>query len=230
MQQSREMSGRFRVWDLPTRLFHWSLFVLIVAAIVSGKTGGNLMQWHGRIGLCIIGLIAFRIVWGFVGSSYARFAQFFPTPRALAAYLRGEHRAAGHNPLGALSVFAFLLLIAALAISGSFANDDITFRGPLFSLIDKTLSDSITGLHKKLTHLLIIMIALHLAAIAWYARRQRRNLVRPMLTGWQEGDAASAKGGGVVAFILALAIALGAVYLASGVWIELPPPPPPPAW
>lgn len=221
---------RIRVWDLPTRLFHWSLALLVVAAIVTGKAGGNLMDWHGRIGLAIVGLVAFRLVWGLLGSTYARFASFFPTPARLAAYLRGEWRQPGHNPLGALSVFALLALIAFQVGSGLVANDDIAFRGPLFELAGKALSDRLTGLHKDSTNLLFALIALHVAAIVWYARVRRENLVKPMLTGWQETPhGRPATGGGPAALAVALIVAGGAVHAAAGGWLPPPPPPPPPA-
>ena len=88
-------SQRIRLWDLPTRLFHWLLVLAVVAAVVSGQVGGKLIDLHGKIGLAIVGLIAFRVVWGFVGSTYARFAQFLPTPARIRAYLKGEWRGLG---------------------------------------------------------------------------------------------------------------------------------------
>ncbi len=220
---------RIRVWDLPTRLFHWSLAILVVVAVVTGKAGGNLMDWHGRAGLAIVGLVAFRLAWGLLGSTYARFASFFPTPARLVAYLRGEWRQPGHNPLGALSVLALLALVAFQVGSGLVANDDIAFRGPLFELAGKALSDRLTGLHKGSTNLLLALIALHVAAIVWYARVRRQNLVRPMLTGWQEtAHGRPATGGGPAALAVALIVAGGAVHAAAGGWLPPPPPPAPP--
>lgn len=221
---------RIRVWDLSTRFFHWSLVLLVAAAIATGKIGGNLMPWHGRIGILIIGLLAFRLVWGVLGSTYARFVSFFPTPARLAAYLRGEWQQPGHNPLGALSVFALIGVAAFLAGSGLIANDDIAFRGPLYDLFTKDFSDRVTGLHKTATDLLIVLIALHVAAIVWYAHVRKKNLVKPMITGWQEnGPGRSATGGGLLAVLVALVVAVAAIYVASGVWVPTPPPPPAPA-
>lgn len=225
-----------RVWDLPTRLFHWSLVPAIVAAVISGQIGGNLIDLHGKIGIFLAGLVAFRIAWGLVGSTYARFATFFPTPARLRAYLRGEWRALGHNPLGALSVFAMLGLIAAQIACGLFANDDIAFKGPLADLVAKELSDRLTGVHKLLVNGLIALVILHLAAIAFYAHVRKDNLVRPMITGRKLSDTGEpARGGGPAALAVALAIGIAAAWAASGAW--LPPPPPPvaapaaaPAW
>ncbi|HPR06711.1 MAG TPA: cytochrome b/b6 domain-containing protein, partial [Denitromonas sp.] len=99
------------IWDLPTRLFHWLLVVCVIGAIISTKIGGNAMLWHGRFGLAIVGLLGFRLAWGVVGSHTARFAQFVRGPATIAAYLRGQWQGIGHNPLGALSVLAMLLVL-----------------------------------------------------------------------------------------------------------------------
>lgn len=225
------MNGkRIRVWDLPTRLFHWLLVVAVVAAVVTGQLGGNLMDWHGRIGVGIVGLLAFRIVWGVVGSTYARFRQFLPTPARIKAYLRGEWQGEGHNPLGALSVFGLLGLLTAQVLTGLVANDDITFTGPLFDLVSKGTSNRLTGIHHLLSNAVIALAALHVAAIAFYARVRKQDLVRPMVTGWKEaGSGESATRGGFVALVVALALAGAAIYGASGAWLPAPPPPPPTA-
>ncbi|MDR2838497.1 MAG: cytochrome b/b6 domain-containing protein [Azonexus sp.] len=226
---------RIRLWDLPTRLFHWLLVLSVIAAIISGQLGGGLIDWHGRIGLLIIGLLAFRLVWGLIGSTYARFAQFFPTPAKIRAYLKGEWHEPGHNPLGAFSVFGLLAVLLIQAALGLFANDDIAFKGPLFDLVDKSLSNRLTGLHHLIANLLFILIGLHVAAIAFYAIVKKDNLVRPMLTGDKEvNNGQDARGGGLIALIVALLLAGAAVYGASGDWLPPPPPPPPaaevPSW
>ncbi len=214
---------RIKLWDLPTRLFHWLLVILIIAAIATAKIGGNAMVWHGRIGLAILGLIAFRVVWGLVGSTYSRFTSFLPTPSSVAAYLRGQWRGLGHNPLGALSVLGLLALIAAQVGTGLFSNDDIAFRGPLFGLINKDFSDTLTSFHRQIINGLIAMIALHLCAIAFYAHVKKDNLVKPMITGWKNVEPAQAsyapKGGGAIALAFALCVAVAAVYAGSGAWL-----------
>ncbi|MDQ5877326.1 MAG: hypothetical protein QG638_57 [Pseudomonadota bacterium] len=218
---------RIRVWDLPTRLFHWGLAILVVASIISGKIGGNLIDWHGKFGLAILGLLTFRIIWGLVGSTYARFASFFPTPGRIRAYLRGEWKEPGHNPLGALSVFALLGLLALQVATGLPGNDDIAFRGPLFDLVGKALSDRMTGIHKLSINLLFALIALHVAAIMFYARVRKDNLVKPMITGWKEHPRGRpATGGSIVALVIALTLAATAVHGASGAWLPAPPPAP----
>ena len=216
---------RIRLWDLPTRVFHWSLVVLVVASFVTGKIGGNAMVWHGRCGLAILGLLSFRLLWGMIGSTYARFLTFLPTPAAVLAYLRGQWRGLGHNPLGALSVFGLLGVLAFQVSSGLFANDDIAFRGPLYALITSGLSERLTGWHKLSVNLLLLLVFLHLLAIGFYARVKGDNLLKPMLTGVKEVDpdqGPAATGGGPLAFVVALAFAVAAVYAGSGAW--LPPP------
>lgn len=220
---------RIRLWDLPTRLFHWLLAGLVVASFVSGKIGGNAMDWHGKFGLTILGLLAFRLVWGFAGSTYARFVSFLPTPAKVLAYLRGQWRGVGHNPLGAFSVFGLLLLLAFQVGTGLFGNDDIAFRGPLYELISKDLSDRLTGLHKLSVNVLIALVTLHIVAIAFYVRVKKDDLIRPMLTGWKDvapGEGASASGGGALPLAVALLVAVATVYGGSGAWLPTPPPPP----
>ncbi|EME71508.1 cytochrome b [Paramagnetospirillum caucaseum] len=219
----------YRLWDLPTRLFHWFLALAIVAASVSGQLGGGLMTLHGRIGLAVVGLLAFRLAWGLVGSTYARFGQFFPTPARIRAYLRGEWQGTGHNPLGALSVFCLLGVLIAQAATGLFANDDIAFTGPLYDLAGKARSNGLTAIHHLLSKLVYVLVALHLAAVAFYAFARKQNLVRPMLTGRKAGTGEPARGGGAVALAVALAVAAVAVHGARGGWMPPPPPPPPAA-
>lgn len=222
-------SQRIRLWDLPTRLFHWLLAASVAAMVVSGQVGGSLIDWHGRLGLAVVALVVFRLAWGLWGSTYARFAQFFPTPGAIRAYLRGDWRGEGHNPLGALSVFGLLGILSLQLATGLVANDDITFRGPLFSLVGQEWSNRLTGLHHLLSDVLIGLVVLHVAAILFYARVRKQNLVKPMITGWKEGgEGNSATGGGWLALVVALAIAAAAFYGASGAWMPAPPPPPPP--
>lgn len=218
---------RIRVWDLPTRLFHWALVACVIGAFISVQIGGNVMVWHGRFGLAVLGLLVFRIVWGFVGSTYARFGQFVRGPAAIKAYLRGEWQGEGHNPLGALSVLALLGTLVLLVATGLFANDDIAFEGPLYSLVGKDISDRLVGIHRLIEPLIILLVVAHLAAIAYYVRVKKQALVMPMITGWKVGAGETARGGGALAFVVALIVAAGVVFAASGAL--LPPPPPPPA-
>jgi cytochrome b len=215
---------RFLVWDLPTRIFHWALVVCVVGSFVSVKIGGNAMDWHGRFGVTIVGLLVFRLVWGFVGSTYARFSQFVRGPGAIQAYLQGRWQGVGHNPLGALSVLAMLGTLLLLVATGLFANDDIAFDGPLYKLVGKDFSDRAAGIHRLIEPLTILLVLVHLGAIAFYVRVRKEALIMSMITGSKVGAGETAKGGGIAAFCVALVIALAAAYGASGAWIPAPPP------
>ncbi len=222
------MNGvRMLVWDFPTRIFHWLLAGAVIGAIVSGLQGGAMMDWHSRFGLTIAGLLAFRIVWGILGSTYARFAQFFPSPGKVVAYIRGEWRGHGHNPIGALSVFGLIGLLAVQVATGLFSNDDIAFSGPLSGLVTKSVSNRLVGIHELLVNALYFLVALHVGAILFYTRVKKENLVKHMITGWKDGaQGESARGGGWLALAVALVVAAAAVYGASGAWLPAPPPAP----
>ncbi|MBT9461932.1 MAG: cytochrome b/b6 domain-containing protein [Rugosibacter sp.] len=216
---------RVHVWDLPLRVFHWALAICVIAAYISQNIGGNAMVWHGRFGLAVLGLVSFRLVWGFVGSTNARFINFVRGPTSIKAYLRGQWSGLGHNPLGALSVVAILIVLLTLTLTGLFANDDILFEGPLYALVDKSLSDQLTKIHQWFEPFILSLVAIHVAAIGFYVWMKKQSLVRPMLTGWKEVPAAS----GLViqepersrwgAFLFALAVALAVVFIASGQWV-----------
>lgn len=176
-----------RVWDLPTRLFHWGLVACVVGLIISGNVGGNAMVWHGRLGYAVLTLLLFRLVWGLVGGRWSRFASFLYGPSTIVAYLRGqgrpEHRV-GHNPLGMLSVLALLTILLAQVGSGLFADDEIAFTGPLAGLVSGDWVRQATSYHKNVGKLILIaLVALHLGAIAFYKLVKRENLVRPMIVG-----------------------------------------------
>jgi cytochrome b len=178
---------KVRVWDLPTRLFHWALAACVVGLVVTGKVGGNAMLWHFRLGYAVLALVLFRIVWGLVGGHWSRFASFLYGPGTLAGYLSGRAREVahevGHSPLGSLSVFAMLLVLAAQATGGLFADDEIANLGPLAKFIDTELSLRITWYHKAVGQWLVIgLVALHVLAIVSYALRGRP-LVGAMIHG-----------------------------------------------
>jgi cytochrome b len=212
------------LWDLPLRVFHWSLVTAVTTAVVTGELGGAWMVWHGRAGLVIVGLLVFRLAWGLVGSATSRFAHFAPSPARVRAYLRGQWRGVGHNPLGALSVFALLGLLALQAATGLFGNDDIAFAGPLNHVVDDTLGSRLTGWHRTLALGLFVLMALHLLAIAFHVVVKRHRLVRPMITGVLDVDAGTplpratrgrGPGGLLVAVTLAAAGVLVLVWMGG---------------
>ncbi len=178
------MSVPVRIWDLPTRLFHWALAICIVLGIVFVKIGGNAIQWHAYCGYTALVLILFRLIWGFVGSQYARFANFVPSPATLIAFLRGQvDGGLGHNPLGALSVIALLVVVLIQALTGLFADDDIFFQGPLAKYVSNSTVALLSSIHRFNQYLIFALVGLHIAAISYYHFVKQENLVRPMVTG-----------------------------------------------
>lgn len=176
-----------RVWDLPTRLFHWVLAACVVGLVITGKIGGEAMIWHSRLGYTVGTLMLFRIAWGLVGGHWSRFAAFTYSPRTLVAYLRGTADppfAVGHTPLGAGSVYALLLFLLAQVGTGLFSDDKADFAGPLSILVSNQTVRLLTGYHKNVGEvILIVLVLLHVAAIAYYQLRKRQDLVGPMLHG-----------------------------------------------
>jgi cytochrome b len=215
---------RIQLWDLPVRLFHWSLVAAVTTAIVTGKLGGAWMPVHGGAGLAIVGLVSFRLVWGFTGSTHARFAQFVPSPAGILAYARGQWQGVGHNPLGALSVLALLSLMAVQAGTGLFSNDDIAYTGYLASLVDEALSLKLTGWHRQLVNLLFIVMGLHVAAIVFYTKVKKDKLLKPMLTGWKDVPAGTPepRRARPIALVFSLLVSLAATWGGSGLWIKAP--------
>ncbi|HZJ93728.1 MAG TPA: cytochrome b/b6 domain-containing protein [Thiopseudomonas sp.] len=230
------MTQKVRVWDGPLRVFHWLLVLSVFTALLTGWLGGSSwMDWHARAGLVIIGLLSFRIAWLLLGSTYARLSTLLCSLLSFPQYVRGEWRQLGHNPLGVLSVFAMLGMLSWQAVSGLFTNDGSIYTGPLYKLISSSLSTDITRLHKLGMWIIIGLITVHVLAIVAHLVLKKHNLVKPMITGKTEQEYPEqkpAQGGHWLAFVVALVIALGAVYLASGEWQSKPPPAPvsAPAW
>lgn len=207
--------GKVRVWDLPTRLFHWSLVALIVVSVVTAKIGGNAMDWHMRSGYALLTLVLFRILWGLAGDRHALFAAFPPSPKAAFAYLRSGGRSVGHSPLAAWSVYALLAALLLQAATGLFANDAIFTEGPLAKRVSNATSDFLTRIHHLNEWTLWLLIGLHLAAVAFYFFVRRDNLVLPMLVGDKHGiDAPAAQDDWIIRTRAALFLALAAGLVA----------------
>ena len=188
------------VWDLPVRVFHWLLVMLVVVSFVTGELGGTWMQVHLWSGYAILGLLLFRLVWGFIGGHHARFLSFVRGPNAVLHYARtlwdrSAPRHLGHNPLGGWSVLAMLFLLLFQVVTGLFANDDIFTQGPLYPWVGKTISDWLTEIHEMNQGALLVLICVHVAAVLFYLVVKRENLIGPMVTGrksWRgEGPAST---------------------------------------
>ncbi len=177
---------RTRIWDLPTRLFHWALVVCVVGLLITGNVGGSAMLWHFRFGQAVLTLLVWRLLWGVVGGRWSRFAHFQLHPRDALDELRGrgdEGLHTGHGPLGSLAVLAFLLVLVAQVASGLLSDDEIAFAGPLTHLVSASTVSQATGYHTQIGKLLLIgLVLLHLLAIVWHTFKGRP-LVGAMLHG-----------------------------------------------
>ena len=181
--------ARVRVWDLPTRLFHWSLVVLVAFSVVTAQLGGLWLDWHMRSGYAILALIVFRLLWGIAGSRYARLAHFVRGPRIVLEYVQGRHPGAqaGHNPLGALAVVAILAVLLVQAGTGLFANDGSFTEGPLARLVGSATGEMLSTVHRWGEPAICALLVLHLGAVLFYLVVRRDNLVGPMITGDRHG-------------------------------------------
>ncbi len=184
---SRPIS-RIRIWDAPTRLFHWAVVILLGFSWWSATA--HEMEWHQLSGLTLAGLVVFRLIWGIIGSSTARFSQFVRGPAAVWRYVRsGEHGAIGHNPLGAWSVVLLLLALGTQIGSGLFAVDvDGIESGPLSYLVNFDQGRLASAIHGAAFTFLKILVLLHILAVLFYLLFRKRNLIAPMVIGSQASE------------------------------------------
>ena len=170
------------LWDLPVRLVHWSFVALIPVLWWSGDTGN--LDLHKPVGYVMLALVLFRLIWGVIGSSTARFSSFVRGPGAVLRYLRGDSGpVVGHNPVGALSVLLLLTLLGAQIGLGLFALNDDMEGGPLSDLVSYDHAVQALGLHEIGFNLILAVIVIHVAAIVWYRVVRRDDLISPMVTG-----------------------------------------------
>jgi cytochrome b len=200
------------VWDWPLRACHGLLVVCVTGAWATHYAGIEWFAWHRRLGYLTLVLVLFRIAWGFVGTRYARFSSFVRGPRGIARYLRtaGQGRVTGHNPIGALSVLAFVVVLLVQAATGLFANDEIANAGPFYGWMSQATSNGATAVHHFNANLLLGLVVLHLVAVAAHEWR-RKGLVRAMLTGRKTGVADGierSRGALALVIVAALAVAL----------------------
>jgi cytochrome b len=214
---------RVRVWDLPTRVFHWVTALCVLGLLATGTVGGSAMMFHFRFGYALLSLLLFRILWGLVGGHWSRFSSFIYGPRALLAYLRGQHPArhtVGHSPLGALSVWAMFGFLTLQVTTGLVSDDEIATTGPLAHLVSNAMVSLATSYHTRIGKLVVLALALlHVGAIVVYTRRQK-GLAAAMVHGDKLLDAPSpaARDDAVTRTAAALLMALcsAAVYWLSG--------------
>lgn len=177
-----------KIWDLPTRVFHWTLVFGIGFSWLSAELGGLWMDWHMQAGILMLALIIFRIIWGFVGSETSRFSSFIKSPaRAIHHWQelkdRGTAYYAGHNPLGAWMVVFLLVGVLLQAISGLFVSDDILVEGPLYGLVTESTAGALTSFHHLWFNILLLAALIHILTIGFYKIRKRTNLIKAMVAG-----------------------------------------------
>jgi cytochrome b len=177
---------RVKVWDAPTRLFHWSIVLLVFVSWFSADRG--LMTIHLWSGLSLLALLLFRIAWGIMGSTTARFSDFMHPPRKIAGYLKGLARSekrlhAGHNPAGGMMVVVMIAALLAQAVTGLFSNDGLRFNGPLAMWISQDISDQVTRIHGTIFNIILLLVWCHVVAIGFYLLVRDDNLVGPMFSG-----------------------------------------------
>ena len=215
---------RIRVWDLPTRIFHWVLAILVVFSFTTGKMGGSWLGWHMKSGYAILTLVLFRIAWGIAGSETSRFASFVRGPGAFLRYAgdivaKRKHATIGHNPMGGWTVLVMLALLLSQASSGLFADDEIATQGPLAVKVSNAVIAKMTALHYYNGWALIGTVLIHVIAIATYWMAWRENLVAPMWTGWREAEGAAQpalRGAWIAAVVVSLSA--GFVYWLVAVY------------
>jgi cytochrome b len=216
--------ARVRIWDVPTRLIHWLMAALIPTSWWTAESGN--LEFHRYSGYLLLGLVLFRIYWGFAGSSSARFTHFVKGPRAILRYLRGGSAAAtSHNPLGALSVVALLLLLLTQITLGLFAVDvDGLESGPLSHYVSFEAGRACAEWHETVFDILVWAIVLHIAAALFYVIIKKQNLIGAMMHGRREY---SQQPESPVRFASATRAILGIVLAAALTWmiargLELP--------
>ena len=174
------------VWDVPTRLFHWSLVLCMLATWGSAELGK--MSIHFWSGYTLLGLLFFRVIWGFIGTRHARFAMFFPRPKSVLSYIQSLPKkswspSVGHSPIGAIAVFVLLFALGTQAVTGLFATDDIIWSGPYNAAVSQDLGSSLTSIHHKSFNVLVALVGIHIAAVLAYWILKATNLTKPMITG-----------------------------------------------
>ncbi len=213
------------VWDAFVRVFHWSLVLLFTVSIISGKVGGNAIQWHMWSGYAILALVTFRIIWGFVGGEYARYVSFLTGPVRAMKFAKGllgkthEH-VIGHNPVGGWMVVALLVLLAMQAGLGLFSNDEIATTGPLARYVSDETSITLMGRHRTIGDILLVLVGIHIAAVLFHLIVKKENLIRAMFHGNKElppelaREAQTARKASITVGFVVLSLAIAAVTVA----------------
>jgi len=211
---------RMPVWDWPVRVVHWAMVLCLVSLVITGLVKGDAMPWHMGFGRVLLGLVVFRILWGFVGSGNARFGAFVRGPRAAVRYLRSRFHPpheihVTHNPAGGWMVVLLLAAMLAQAVLGLYTNDDVLWDGPLAQSVSKDASDLASSVHRRLAWVVVALASLHIVAVVVYLTAFRENLVTAMVggskrlpPGYGSPDAARASTAKAIALMIACGVAV----------------------
>ncbi|WP_206482878.1 cytochrome b/b6 domain-containing protein [Thalassotalea sp. G2M2-11] len=210
------MTTQHLVWDLPIRLFHWGFVGLLIALWYTSDQDNGLIELHMQLGYIALALVLFRIIWGFIGTTHAKFKNFIPSFYQLRIYIRQRNnnvkQYAGHNPMGSLMVLLMLLLILLQSISGLFMSDDVFSAGPYAGVLSGDMEGMVKFFHHNGFDFIVIISAIHIAAVFYYLLVKRQNLIKPMLSGKkhsQQIEADQAIGHSKLIKALLTAIAVG---------------------
>lgn len=216
---------RTLIWDIPTRLFHWLLVLSLIAQYLTAEVFDNAMQWHFYFGYFTLGLIIFRLFWGVIGTTYARFNHFLYGPKAIVGYAKtllnpDSPAHAGHNPLGGIVVVMMLLLILLQSVSGLFMTDDIFLDGPWRAAVSDSTLDLMGYLHHNVFNVLLAVITLHVSAIVFYAVYKKQKLAPAMIHGKKTTTAKGIRSSRLILALIVAIISAGIVYYV----VEIAPP------
>jgi cytochrome b len=202
------------VWDLPTRLFHWMLLLAVCVSWASQEL--EIFRLHEWSGYTVLVLVAFRLIWGFIGSTHSRFNDFLSGPAGIIRYLRGNWTPRpGHNPLGAWSIVVMLALLLGQAVTGLFNSDELMYDGPLFHALDSSWTDKLGELHDTLFWALLGFVLLHVCSVCYYQFVRKDNLLGPMVHGGEQGSEAPASlRRALLVVVLCCALLATALYFA----------------
>ncbi len=219
-------TDRALIWDLPLRLVHWGLALCVVGSWVTAELATDYMDWHMPLGYTSLGLVCFRLIWGFVGPKHARFGSFLKGPARVWAHARAllspqPASDVGHTPLGGWVALALILLIGAQAGIGLFITDDVLFYGPYNGAVSSGTAGALAGWHHTLFDAICVLVLVHVGAVIWYAWRKGQNLAPAMVTGRKPAPAGEGIAGSMLWRALLIAVAVAAAVTAL---VQLAPP------
>ena len=230
-EDSGGLTSRRLVWDLPLRVFHWLFAGAVAACWITAKVGFDWMQYHFYLGYLVIGLLIFRVIWGFIGPHHARFSSFLEKPSAIQAYARHLfHRnstpSVGHNPIGGLMVILMLLLAVVQVSTGLFSTDAVIWTGPYYPLVKHSTASLLSSIHSVNQNIILGAVGLHILAIIYYRAYKKQSLVSAMFTGYKPAALVSPQqaisSSQLLKAVVVCAVAACVVYVLI---VNAPPPP-----